>query len=455
MATRAEKQAELNRIQQEIAKLQRELAQLETDLANSRANPALADLIPSQERTIARTQASIATLEQRAIDVETQIAAIPNDPPAQSAAADVAASTAGATQNPAPPATTVPGRLTTEQAATIANNTETGTNAPVKTLQETQSVPPETTAPASDARPSGTAGAGANGEDGTGAANTKQVMAVFNNTVFTPKNNVLDKYASYTYSISWYLLTPADYKNLIATKKPNVANYSLLAQSGGAPTGATPANAGGIRNQYFSLDYYIDNLEIVSAVSGKGSGRAHNAQDLSFDLIEPAGITLITNLQKAVDAVYKNDNIKYSLATYCLVIRFYGYDENGNIVSASDSDNSNAVVEKFIPFYIENIKFRVASNRLVEYHVKAKPVVYYVGLGSSVGTIKAPIEISGSTVSQILAGNGDTNITTVPPEDGRVATALPPSQANLSKNVVTSPASTASNEGNIEDMGLG
>lgn len=365
-------------------------------------------------------QARLRLSNAEAAEAKTQL------PPPQSAAADVATSGDGATQNPAPPATTVPGRLTTDQAAAIANNTETGTNAPVKTLQETQSVaPPAPATPApSDARPSGPAGAGANGEDGTGAATTKQVMASFNNTFFSPKNNVLDKYASYTYSISWYLLTPTDYKNLTATKKPNVANYSLIAQSAGAPTGATPANAGGIRNQYFSLDYYLDNLEIVSAISGKGTNRAHNAADIKFDVVEPAGITLITNLQKAVEAVYKNSNIRYSLAAYCLVIRFYGYDENGNIVTASDSDNNNAVVEKFIPFYIENIKFRVVSNKLVEYRVTAKPIVYYVGLGSAMGTIKAPIEISGSTVSQILAGNGNANATQ-PPDDGRNSTSLP------------------------------
>ena len=141
MATRAEKQAELLRIQQEIAKMQGELARLEGFLADSRANPALADLIESQERTVTRTKEIIATLEQRAADVQAQIAAIPDEPPAQSAASDVANSAAGATQNPAPaPAST--GRLTTTEAATLAQNTETGTNPPVQTLTEPQSVSP-------------------------------------------------------------------------------------------------------------------------------------------------------------------------------------------------------------------------------------------------------------------------------------------------------------------------
>ena len=266
------------------------------------------------------------------------------------------------------------------------------------------------------ATPGSTPGVGSSAE-GDGAANTRQVLATFNKKVFLPKDNVLDQYASYTYNIGWYLMSPANYKELLKTKKPNIANYSLLAQSGGAPTGTTPSDAGGARNQFFGLDYYIDDLEITSVVSGKGGKRAHNAQEITFKVTEPAGITLINNIQKAVASVYKND-MKYGLAVFCLVIRFYGYDENGKIVSARNSENKDAIVEKFIPFYISNVSFRIA-NKIVEYDVKATPVVYHVGFGTQSGTIKAPIEITGSTVSQILNGNGTDN-NSVSADDGRV-----------------------------------
>ena len=266
------------------------------------------------------------------------------------------------------------------------------------------------------ATPGSTPGVGSSAE-GDGAANTRQVLATFNKKVFLPKDNVLDQYASYTYNIGWYLMSPANYKELLKTKKPNIANYSLLAQSGGAPTGTTPSDAGGARNQFFGLDYYIDDLEITSVVSGKGGKRAHNAQEITFKVTEPAGITLINNIQKAVASVYKND-MKYSLAVFCLVIRFYGYDENSKIVSARNSENKDAIVEKFIPFYISNVSFRIA-NKIVEYDVKATPVVYHVGFGTQSGTIKAPIEITGSTVSQILNGNGTDN-NSVSADDGRV-----------------------------------
>ena len=449
MATRAEKQSELNRIRQEIAKLQGELAQLERDLANSRANPALADLIPSQERTIARTQANIATLEQRAVDVQAQIAAIPDEPPAQSAAADVANSAAGATQNPAPaPAST--GRLTTTEAATLAQNTETGTNPPVKTLTETQSVSPA--APggiaATEGRPGGEPGAGAKGEDGATAANTKQVLDTVGNKPFQPRDNVLDQYASYTYNIGWYILTVSQYNALQNTAKPSISQYNLLMQSGGAPenvsgvkpeltdasgrrTGASDPRSttfvGGDstragRNPFFGLDYYLDNLEITSLPVGKGTNRANNDASLKFTVTEPANITLINNLYLAVKELYTDPKVTATAAYYALIIRFYGYDERGNIVQARNSDNNDAVVEKIIPFKLSNIEFEV-SNKLVEYQVTGVGVPYNAGFGSNLGVIKSKIELSGATVKDLLTKGVDT--TAVSANDGRETTTIP------------------------------
>ena len=372
-----------------------------------------------------------ATQQIRQINI--QLAAVVTEiesllqPNSTTAAGELVGNDGSATQAPALPATNVSKRLNTQQAAALAGETETGTNPPVKKLTETQSVSPDDsnadpgviTSPyyapgtgANTADPSpptagGAPGVGSSAEsdgtDGTDAANIRQIMANFDNNVFLPKDNVLDQYASYTYNIGWYLLSPENYKALIATKKPNIATYSLLAQSGGAPTGTEPSDAGGVRNQFFNLDYYIDDLEITSVVTGKGSMRAHNYQELSFSVTEPASITLIPALQQAVDTVNKNGGVQYQLATYCLVIKFYGYDADGKLVQASNGETNGAVVEKFIPFYIKDIKFRI-ENKLVQYDVKASAINYYVGFGTAVGTTKASIEISGTTVGQVLSG---------------------------------------------------
>ena len=340
---------------------------------------------------------------------------------------------AAATQNPAPPPASANERLTTTQAATLAANTDTGTNAPVKTLAQTQSVPPANTG-STEGRPAGPAGAGA-GEDGQTASNTQQILNTFNKTRFAPKNNILDQYASYTYNIAWYLMDEASVVALNKTKKPNLASYSLLMQSGGA---STSPNAAIARNKFFELDYNIDNLEIKSVITGKGSGRAHNAAEISFTVTETTGITLLDNLYNAVKSAYPNPNMAYVSAIYCLVIRFYGYDETGKIVQASNGDNNNAVVEKILPFKLADITFSV-GNKLVEYAVKAIPLGQDVAFGSNLGVIKAPIEITGATVKDLLM-NGIPNAEVLA-DDGRVSSPRPavPSGTNnrASSAVVT------------------
>jgi hypothetical protein len=364
-------------------------------------------------------------------------------PPPQSAAVDVAASSDGATQNPATPPTST-GRLTNDQAATLASNTETGTNAPVKTLTETQSVSPVAptsgSVTATEGRPGGQPGVGAKSDDGTTAANTRQIIsaATAGQAPFQPRNNVLDQYASYTYNIGWYLLTPEQQTALQETGKTTVSQYNLLVQSGGAPADAavvqpnlntkgavTNTTKGAGRNPFFGLDYYLDNLEIKSTITGKGSNRAHNAVEMSFTVIEPAAITLIDNLWKAVKSVYK-EPATYVAAYYALIIRFYGYDQNGKIIQASDSDNKNAVVEKIIPFRLTDIQFSV-SNKLVEYQIKAAPLAYLLGFGSNLGVVKAPHQISGATVKDLLTKGVE--VAEVSPADGRKTTNAPAKSA--------------------------
>ena len=409
---------------------------------------------------------------------------------ATSAATDVSNSSAGAAQNPPlPPAST--GRLTTTEAATLAQNTEYGTNPPVKTLTETQSVNntrglpvyneegtlatsrrnPETgelyTPLNSEGRPGGAPGVGATGEDGVTASNTKQIIAAAqaNQSAFTPRNNVLDQYASYTYNIGWYLLTPAQYTVLQKTSKMTISQYNLLIQSGGAPstvegvqpeltTGGTVAgvsqSAG--RNPFFGLDYYFDNLEIKSVITGKGTNSAHNTAELSFTVTETAGITLIDNLWNAVKAAYKDSKIPYSAAIYALVIRFYGYDENGKIVQASDSDNKSAVVEKIIPFRLADVDFTV-SNKLIEYRIKGTAIPYTVGFGTNLGVIKSDIQISGATVKDLLTKG--VAVVEVSPADGRKSTPTPAKPAAPAAASTTTPQTLVITGEAGQDVGAG
>ena len=52
-----------------------------------------------------------------------------------------------------------------------------------------------------------------------------------------PQPNVLDKFASYTYQASVYLMTPDQYRNLINSNDKNIPDSQLLFQSGGKTVG--------------------------------------------------------------------------------------------------------------------------------------------------------------------------------------------------------------------------
>ena len=348
-----------------------------------------------------------AAAERLLAAAEKELAALPplpstTEPPGSTAAGAVADS-GNTTSTPGP-------RLTPGEADALAGGTDSGTNPPVKTLTDTQANP----------APGGAPGAGLppDAVPGRSAATTTQIINSFDRATFAPKNNVLDQYASYTYSLSWYLLTPAVYRLLLTTKKINLPSSALLVQSGGAPV----SNNGQGRNQFFGLDYYIDDFEIKSTITGRGTGRAHNAAELSFTITEPAGITLIDNLSSAVKTAYANTGVQYVAALYAMVIRFYGYDDTGKQVTASDSDNNSAVVEKIIPFKLSDLQFRV-ENKLVEYKVTGVATPYSVGYGSNLGVIKAPIELAGGTVKDLLT-NGVV-LAEVSPADGQQTTATP------------------------------
>jgi hypothetical protein len=92
-----------------------------------------------------------------------------------------------------------------------------------------------------------------------------------------------------------------------------------------------------------------------------------------------------------------------------MVIRFYGYDAQGNLVTAGrtgqDAAGSdvNAVVEKFIPFQFTGIKFRIA-NRVVEYDCQAVCPQNNVNTGASRGVIPYNIELQSQTLKDLLTG---------------------------------------------------
>ena len=252
-----------------------------------------------------------------------------------------------------------------------------------------------------------------------------------------PQPNVLSRFSSYTYSASVYLLNPQQFEVYQQQRKKNVNGYHLLFQSGGAPPNvqgpqsstqraAQTNNNGAIsggqieaatiqpdgRNPYFADDFYIDTITIQSELPGRATRAAHSVSALKFTVVEPNNITLIDRLYLAVKNSAPRDAaniVNYAAAIYLMVIRFYGYDANGNmqIVGAADPETGltdpNAVIEKFIPFKINYINWEIGNN-LVTYEWDCTAIGQQVAGGTRRGTIPADVELSGSTVENLLKG---------------------------------------------------
>jgi hypothetical protein len=276
---------------------------------------------------------------------------------------------------------------------------------------------------------------GDSASDFTGAG-TNAITAITNRTAqpIEPQPNVLDQFISYTYSASIYLMSDQDYSRMLTNKQKYIPGFQLLIQSGGASVssgiasnsqvndpGETPTGvsltAG--RNEFFQLDYYLDDIEIRSVLPGKGTGGAHNVTEMKFTITEPNGITLLDNLYRATQQYINQGGgytqsaaNNYAAQNFLMVLRFYGYDAQGNIVTGTAGDaggdpnksDPRAIVEKFIPFQFTDIKFKV-SNRATEYQCSVTCPQNIVANGQGRGVIPYNIELTATTLQNLFNGN--------------------------------------------------
>lgn len=391
--------------------------------------------------------------------------------------------------------------------ATTAANTDTNTDPEVRTTEQTQSTPPagegaplkENDAPANAPTQSGTTT-----NDDTASTQRAQIAKDLNQNfnaaeTITPQPNILDNYSSYTYTASVYLMTPAQYQKLLATKKKTVNGYNLLFQTGGAPNNVGGAKGPGAvssstelfdteaqaaaaqsasssdagRNPAFDNDFYIDSITINNALPGKNTGAAHMVTDIKFTVIEPNGITLLDKLYKAVQDFVPKDgagNINYTAVSYLLVIRWYGYDQAGKLqrvggISPDGTSDPNALTEKFIPFIIKKINWGV-SNKLVSYEFDCAAIGQQIAGTTRRGTIPYDVELSASTVGKLLGDNvafsaaASTNATTKSPgpsttdSSGRRAAASDPRVLNNQQTTAPPKADAAPSDKKTITQGL-
>lgn len=244
------------------------------------------------------------------------------------------------------------------------------------------------------------------------------------------RDNPMEGFASAAYTTSLYLLSPENYRRLVVQGERNIFRDELLISTGGAPYNAPTPGSGNTRNRFFDVDFYIDDLEMKSFITGQATQGAHNVAEIRFKITEPNGITLLDRLKAACTAANPTaTNPNYAAQPYLLVVKFFGYDENGDIISLA---NGERYIEKFIPFVFTSIKFRVA-NQLVEYACEARPLSTNVGYSTKYGEIPFNFELTGGTVAEILTGE----VERVQNTDNEPVNANTPSQETAAINATS------------------
>jgi hypothetical protein len=433
----------------QILQLEARIARLNAQIltAQRSGNNILADQIAGGE--LADAEIQLASLRDQLIQAQ-QLAALGTASSGNLARDDqqatVPRSRTQASQ-PGPQVLTPDGRIQPQPDTTTAttalspvteNSVDSGTDAPVRPITQTQATPaygPGLLRDPGDAdaqdggyygggiAPAATqAGFGAGTDDSGATKNStrQEVDSLFNEPFIVAQDNILDQYASYTYSASVYLMTPQAYNNMNLTKRKATVGCRLLFQSGGVGVNQR-FGTGNTNDNIFATDYYIDKVELKSKIIGKATGLTHNVTDISMTVIEPNGITFLENLDRAVQEVWGKEEKKIAFTSmiYLLVIRFYGYDDQGNLVQggsnnrlADGSSDPNAFVEKFYPFLLTKVGFKIA-NKLVEYELQCKAVPSDINVSSKRGSIPFNIELSGGTLQEILAGPAQFGVTNV------------------------------------------
>lgn len=226
--------------------------------------------------------------------------------------------------------------------------------------------------------------------------------------------NPLSKFSSSTYRISLYALSADSYNSYFVNGKWILKDLDLLIQSAGAPANS-PNNP---RNQFFDLDFYIDNLEITTATNGKDTRVASNMTLIRFQIFEPYAMSFPSRLVAAQEVAQKKSKIKRPvtdqsmalLCPYLLVLRFYGYDNQGNVVSKPfdmpdtadyGKTDVDAAFERAFPIVITKMSFKLERTTTV-YNIEARLLNEQVAYGLKRGVIPKSIAISADTVENAL-----------------------------------------------------
>ena len=263
----------------------------------------------------------------------------------------------------------------------------------------------------SDDSTTGTSSTSSSGSssNGTGTSNNSTSSSKLN----PARENPLSNFSSYTYNISLYMISPDSFNTYSSGGSIDTTNWELVCRSGGINNSQTRADG-------FTLDYYIDNLQITTQVTSKITGSPNNSFKFHFQVFEPYGFKFPTQLIKAATKLQQTSTINRSTdinetivalqTQFLIAVRFYGYDAKGELIDPSNyteadtTTEKDAIFERSWPIQISSFKFKL-DNKMIVYDITAVTVNEQVANSKIGGTTGETFQIKGQTVKDMLIGN--------------------------------------------------
>lgn len=247
-----------------------------------------------------------------------------------------------------------------------------------------------------------------------------------------PVSNPLSHYSSSTYNISLYMATPEAINSFVETGAFDPKqDFYIVAQSGGINTTEKRAITldGTLGPDKEGLDYFIDDLQIEIVLTGT-DGTPTVGTDIKFKIVEPIGFSFFEKLQIVSGQINSRSAIVSASGSkpaplqqnYLIGVRFYGYDENGNLAKAKtfqknqfynrnlmelqSNVNQYATYERYFSILISRVNYQI-DGRMVTYYVEGTPISKQIGHGTKFGIVKSANSIVAGTVAEALQSTGN------------------------------------------------
>lgn len=221
-------------------------------------------------------------------------------------------------------------------------------------------------------------------------------FGVFNNKGSSILENKLSKLSSYNTLISLSSLSPQEINNPRETFHEGIEDEKgLVIRSGGASTDkiqtAVEESLG------INVEYFIDDLEIDAILSPGKKNKQSRATSVSFKVKEPysAGLFLQTLQLASERKGYKS----YFESPFLIRIEFEGWDSFGNFITSENEGLEKTT--RLVPIQLVTAKFEIEGSGSV-YEVEAVPWGEQP-FTDEIQTLDSEVEISGSTVKEILS----------------------------------------------------